>query len=312
MVSSVFLCKCRFIAKTERTSWQNLRASRNGSKANRQVSLGSENHDWTKQIDSSISCAKTKISYSVWHSLETTDRPRGYYPRWTLAKDPRLQPRDFWNRHRIRVYNADESIDEQAYFACYPIYRSRLRRRSPSRRWRSPVRTICWPRRENIGRRSIDESATYCFEEVIDVRSFVDKESNRMPFDLHGNDEVRRPWWLAYGQAWESIVLWVNQCFVEIQDENLLRQEIFEEENNANRSKSRKILPYVVDATRPASEDTGSIWQIGTEWTRKGDLRWADSAKCSVTFLFDPRNVKRVMVQKLKNTFNSRLKFAKQ
>ncbi len=36
------------MAKTERTSRQNLNASRNGSNANRQVSAGSKNQDLTK------------------------------------------------------------------------------------------------------------------------------------------------------------------------------------------------------------------------------------------------------------------------
>jgi hypothetical protein len=40
--------------KTERTSRQNLNASRNGSKDNRQVSVGSKNQDLTKMNKTKI------------------------------------------------------------------------------------------------------------------------------------------------------------------------------------------------------------------------------------------------------------------
>lgn len=38
-------CKCKFRDRTERTSFVNRNASSNGNNDNRQISIGSENHD---------------------------------------------------------------------------------------------------------------------------------------------------------------------------------------------------------------------------------------------------------------------------
>lgn len=39
-------CKCKFLDKTERTSFVKRSASNNGNNDNRQMSIGSENHDF--------------------------------------------------------------------------------------------------------------------------------------------------------------------------------------------------------------------------------------------------------------------------
>ena len=64
------------------------------------------------------------------------------------------------------------------------------------------------------------------FQEIIDVWPFVDKESHWMPFDLYANDEIRRTRGLGSDHPREAIVMGVNQRFIEIQDENLLRKKI--------------------------------------------------------------------------------------
>lgn len=57
---------------------------------------------------------------------------------------------------------------------------------------------------------------TYHIEEKVDVRPFVHEKPHRMPIDRHFDGEIVRGTWLN-GISWHSIVVRMNQRFIQIQ-----------------------------------------------------------------------------------------------
>lgn len=98
----------------------------------------------------------------------------------------------------------------------------------------------------------------YCFEKVIDVRSFVDEEANGMPLDLHAHDEVGRTGRLDGDHARETVVVRVNQRFVQVQHEDFLRQEICNE-RTCSGGRAACASTYGVDGATVAAADSCSI-----------------------------------------------------